>query len=438
MAFEELFQPIKIGPVEIKNRVAVAPMNGVGDRQGHLTNQYMCYFNARALGGFGLMTTGSLITNPTGHAEMLGLVPGIYPGALGNFSYYSQFTESIHSMGTGTKIFAQLSPGFGRQSPTHGAKGASPVSLNAKEMRSNYTKGQRAWSDYYIYDWAAMESSNVPREMTIDEIKTDTALFVQSAEIAVLCGFDGIEIHAPHGYLLHQFLSPRSNKRTDEYGGSLRNRARYLLEILAGLKANFGDAVPIVVRLSGREYQPDGSSAEDVRQICRWLEETGADAIDLSSGSGYDDMKHFEAEGDNIALLEAQGKKLKEAVKIPVMTPGLMTPEVAWRAVKEGETDIVSLGRQALADPEWPNKVKEGRIGEIARCLKDEYCNAMAFQGLRMFIRCVQNPNLGREEFMPEYWPKPSKPSVPETLKRWKPGLRWKSVLPPEERGDKE
>ena len=409
-------------------------MNGVGDRNGHLTNQYMCYFNARALGGFGLMTTGSFITNPESHAEMLGLVPGLFPSALGSFGYITQFVESIHSMGTGTKIFAQLSPGFGRQGPTHGAKGASPVSMNAKEMRSNYSKGQKAWHDYTVFDWAVLESANVPREMSIDEIKADTLAEIQAAEIAVLCGFDGIEVHAPHGYLLHQFLSPRSNKRTDEYGGSLRNRARYLLEIMAGLKANFGDAVPIVVRLSGREYQPDGNSAEDVRQICIWLEEAGADAIDLSSGSGYDDMKHFEPETDNFALLEAQGKKLKAAVKIPVITPSLNTPDVAWKAVKEGETDIVSLGRQALADPEWPNKVKEGRITEIARCLRCDFCNSMAFQGLRMFLRCPQNPNLGREEFMPEYWPKPSKASVPETLKRWKPGPRWKSQLPEDER----
>jgi 2,4-dienoyl-CoA reductase-like NADH-dependent reductase (Old Yellow Enzyme family) len=429
MAFEELFEPIKIGPVEIKNRLAVAPMNGVGDRNGHLTNQYMCYFNARALGGFGLMTTGSLITNQAAHAELMGCVPGIHAGAFGNFSYLSQFTDSIHSMGTNTKIFAQLSPGFGRQCPTHGAKGASPVAMDPREIRANFTKGQKAWTDFHLYDWAALEAANVPREMTIDEIKADTVSYVQAAEVAIVCGFDGIEVHAPHGYLLHQFLSPRSNKRTDEYGGALRNRARYLLEIVAALKANFGDAVPIMVRLSGMEYQPDGNSADDVRQVCRWLEETGADAIDLSSGSGYDDMKHFEPEAGQIPNLEAQGKKLKAEIKIPVIIPSFVEPEVALRAVKEGATDIASMGRQALADPEWPNKVKEGRLDEIAKCTRCDFCNGIAFQGLRMFLRCTQNPNLGREEFMPEYWPKASKAVVPETLKRWKPGLRWKSKL---------
>lgn len=111
------------------------------------------------------------------------------------------------------------------------------------------------------------------------------------------------------------------------------------------------------------------------------------------------------------------------------MTPGIHTPEVAWRAVKDGETDIITLGRQALADPEWPNKVKEGRISEIARCLRCDFCNSLAFQGLRFFLRCPQNPKLGWEEFIPEYWPKPTKPTVPETLKRWKPGLRWKNKL---------
>ena len=127
MAFEKLFEPIQIGPVKIKNRLAVAPMNGAGDRNGHPTRQYTCYFNARALGGFGLLTTGSIITNKQAHMEQFGRVPGLYNGSL-NTGFYSEFTESIHSMGTDTKIFAQLAnPRSGRLPSAAGRRDSCAV-----------------------------------------------------------------------------------------------------------------------------------------------------------------------------------------------------------------------------------------------------------------------------------------------------------------------
>ena len=309
MGFEKLFEPIKIGPVEIKNRLGVAPMNGMGDRDGHPTRQYTCHFNARALGGFGMLITGSFITNKSGHMETGGTVPGLYIGGP-NMGYISEFTDSIHSMGTGTKIFAQLSVGFGRQTGVPGAKAPSAIPMDPKETRKNLQKTQAAWSDYWLHDWSEHYVA-VPREMTIEEIHDDQRTFVEAAELAIVAGFDGIEIHAPHGYLLAEFLSPRSNKRKDAYGGSLENRARYLVELVTMCKKKFGNSVPIMFRLSGREYQEDGNTDEDVRQIIKWCEEAGADAVDLSNGSGYDDMIHFIPTDDNIALREAQGKKLK-------------------------------------------------------------------------------------------------------------------------------
>jgi 2,4-dienoyl-CoA reductase-like NADH-dependent reductase (Old Yellow Enzyme family) len=262
--------------------------------------------------------------------------------------------------------------------------------------------------------------------MTIDEIKSDVRSFVRSAELAVLAGFDGIELHAPHGYMMHQFLSPRTNQRRDEYGGSLRNRARFLLEIVTAFKENFGNAVPLVVRMSGREYYENGIAPEDVRQVARWCEEAGADAISLSNGSGYDDFKHFfPSTQDNTELLEAQGKKLKDAINIPVITVSLNTPKVAEKAVKDGQTDMIALGRQAIADPEWPNKVKEGRINEIMKCTKDNSCVTLGIWGAMIGMRCIVNPNYGKEQYMPEYQPKPMKGKIPDTLRRWKPGKRW-------------
>ncbi|MFH0727681.1 MAG: NADH:flavin oxidoreductase [Pseudomonadota bacterium] len=427
MGFEKLFEPIKIGPTEIKNRLAVAPMNLAGDRSGHPTRQYSCYFNARALGGFGLLTTGSILTNKESHEECGGMTPGLYVGSK-NYGYYSDFTDSVHSQGTGAKIFAQLSIGFGRQTGMPGAKGASAIPLDPKVINRNLNKGQTACSEYWFADWGA-HYIHPPREMTIEEIKADERTYVESAAMAIAAGFDGIEVHAPHGYLVHQFLSARSNQRKDEYGGSLKNRARLLLNLVGGLKGLFGDAVPIMVRLSGREYHEGGNSAEDVRQICRWCVDAGADAISLSNGSGYDDMKHFMPVDNNPELMAAQGKKLRDACGVPVIHVGLNDPAVACKAVEDGETDMITLGRASLCDPEWPNKVKEGRIKEIVKCIKCEFCNGISIQAGRCNLRCSKNPRLGVEENFPEYWPKAMKATVPEALKRWKPGKMWKSTL---------
>lgn len=425
---EKLFEPIKIGPVTIKNRIAMAPMNQQGDRDAHVTRQYTSFFLARALGGFGLLTTGSILTNKSTKEEYP-FVPYLFPGSF-NMGYWTDFAEAIHSMGTDTKIFAQLSPGFGRQTGIKGAKGASPIPFKREDLYAGLTKEDRVWAKYWRNDWST-HLLGTPREMTVEEIRADQKSFVRSAELAVLAGFDGVEVHAPHGYLLHQFLSPRSNQRTDEYGGSVRNRARYVLELVTALRKNFGDALPIVVRMSGREYQEGGIQPEDVRQVAKWCEEEGADAISLSNGSGYDDMRHFmPGDPDNAALLEAQGRKLKEVIKIPVITVGFTNPDVAEKAVTEGDTDLVAMGRQAMADPDWPNKVREGKVDEIVKCTRCRFCTIMGINAGIVAMRCTVNPNYGKEEFMPQYWPKPMKGKIPETLRRWKPGDKWQAAGP--------
>jgi 2,4-dienoyl-CoA reductase-like NADH-dependent reductase (Old Yellow Enzyme family) len=425
--FDKLFEPLKIGPVVIKNRIALSPMNMVGDRDKHPTKQYTCYFNARAQGGFGLLITGSIITSKEASDEYP-FVPALYRGSL-NFGYYTDFVESVHSQGTNTKIFAQLSPGFGRQTGKEGARGASPIPFKREDIYEGMEcKQEHVWNKFHLTNFTT-HLLRVPRALTIEEIQKDQKNFIWAAEKAILFGFDGIEIHACHGYMLHQFLSPRSNQRTDKYGGSVENRARYVLELIEICKKTFGDAVPILVRMSAREYQPDGITPEDMRRVAYLCQEAGADAIDLSNGSGYDDMNHFFCLGsDNVELLEAQGRKLKETITIPVITPGLTTPAVAEKAVADGLTDMVSLGRQALADPDWPSKVKEGRVKDIITCDKDNFCIRIGLWGGQASMRCTQNPNFGKEEFNPQYWPKPLKGRVPPTLLRWKPGLKWQAT----------
>jgi 2,4-dienoyl-CoA reductase-like NADH-dependent reductase (Old Yellow Enzyme family) len=426
--FDRLFEPIKIGPMTIKNRVAMAPMNQQGDRDAHVTRQYTSFFTARALGGFSLLTTGSILTNKSTKEEYP-FVPYLFPGSF-NMGYWTDFTEAIHSMGVDAKIFAQLSPGFGRQTGVKGAKGASAIPFSREHLYAGLTERARTWAKYWRNDWAN-HLLGTPREMTVEEIKSDTKSFVRSAELAVMAGFDGIEVHAPHGYLLHQFLSPRSNQRTDEYGGSVRNRARYVIEIVQMTRKHFGSAIPIVVRMSGREYQDGGIQPEDVREVAKMCEDAGADAISLSNGSGYDDLRHFMPDTpDNEDLLEAQGRKLKAVIRIPVITVGFTDPARAERAVIEGDTDMVALGRQAMADPEWPNKAIDGKADEIVKCTRCLYCTHMGINAGTVAMKCTANPNYGKEEFNPAYWPKPMKGKLPETLRRWKPGDRWQASGP--------
>jgi 2,4-dienoyl-CoA reductase-like NADH-dependent reductase (Old Yellow Enzyme family) len=387
----------------------------------------MSFFNARAQGGFGLMTTGSIFCSKESSAEYP-FVPYIFPTAF-NAGYWTDFVEGVHSQATGAKLFAQMSPGFGRQTGLPGVRGASPIPFDRDEIIAGYSKQSTSWMKYHVSEYANHLARGVPREMTVEEIHKEEAALVRSAALAILYGFDGIEIHSPHGYLLHEFLSPRSNQRQDEYGGSLRNRARFLLELVAGCRKRM-PTVPIVVRVSGMEYQKGGFTADDIKQVAIWCEEEGADAISLSNGSGYDDNLHFfPVTPDNDALIEAHGQTLKKAIKIPVIMAGIHTPEVAEKLVKEKALDMVALGRGAIADPEWPNKVKEGRVKEIVRCTKDNFCTSMAIAGAQGSTRCTQNPHYGKEQYNPAYWPKPMKGAVPETLRKWKPGQNFKIKL---------
>jgi dimethylglycine catabolism A len=251
--------------------------------------------------------------------------------------------------------------------------------------------------------------------MSVAEIKQDVEDFLRAADLAIVFGYDGIEIHAPHGYLLHQFLSPRTNKRTDAYGGTLEKRAQFVLELIDGMRREFGKALPISVRMSGNEHVEGGITPEDMRKTSKLVEQAGADCIHLSDGC-FEAFRYFFPEKENTHLLEEQGKKLKAAVKIPVIHFSIHDPDVAEKAIADGQTDLISAGRSFLADPEWANKVQEGKVDKIVKCQRCYGCLASLYR--EGGIRCIVNPNLGRERYMPEYWPTKRTARIPETLAR--------------------
>jgi 2,4-dienoyl-CoA reductase-like NADH-dependent reductase (Old Yellow Enzyme family) len=237
------------------------------------------------------------------------------------------------------------------------------------------------------------------REMSIEEIEREQENFVKAAMMARAVGFDGLEIHAAHGFLLDEFLSPRYNRRTDRYGGTLENRMRFLLELVRKTKAAVGNDMAVGVRASADEHIPGGSTYEDMKLVVKRLAREGIDYFHLGDGC-FESLKYIIPDEANTMLEEAAG--FKKLVTLPIVTPTVHDPQLADKAVSEGMADMISLGRQLIADPEWANKVKRGRLATITKCTRcNKGCYARIFQGLR--IKCVRNPESGLERYNPQY-----------------------------------
>ncbi|HUT52838.1 MAG TPA: NADH:flavin oxidoreductase [bacterium] len=418
-AYPELFQPIKIGGCEIKNRIVMAPMNTVMslDNRGFVNEQILAYYAARARGGTGLIITecvlGTRMASEFPYTSNLHLfdvthVPGL-----------EELTETIHVFGA--KAFIQLSIGFGRQG--HNKDHKSPPAPSAIPYQTDPALMPRKMLEYLSRNPQALDPripsmahAAMPREMTREEIKSEIAEFADSCVLALIAGFDGIELHAPHGYLEHQFLSPRSNKRTDEYGGSLENRMRIVAELYQAVRAKIGNAAPVGIRFSGDEHMPDGIHHDELKQVVKKMGELGIDYVHLSDGS-YEALKYFFPDEENLHLVgEAEGFKSVLPDNVPVISVSLHDPRNSSRAIREGRIDMVSLGRQMLCDPDYANKVYAG--GKYRKCARCNECLMRTAVGLP--VRCKLNRDLGREKYMPEYWRparKAGTPVLPEVPK---------------------
>ncbi len=417
MAEKGLFDPIHIRHVEIPNRIALAPMNMTYSTQdGYATQQDMAHLARRAKGGFGLIITGAVIATKLAapyvyHRNLLlydeSFVPGLY-----------MMTQAVHNFGA--KIFCQLSIGFGRQG--HALDKSPSPAPSRIPMEMTPERMPKKMVDFLLTMPGVVaeisQHNPVPREMTIEEIKREVYEYGMACRRAVYAGFDGIEIHAPHGYLEHQFLSPRSNKRTDMYGGSLENRMRFLLEVTQAAITAVGDAVPVGIRMSAQEHMPDGITIDEVKIVAKKVEELGVAYLHLSDGS-YEALDYF-APGSIKHVEEhllKEAKEIKSVLKIPVIVPGVNNLDVAEKALSEGACDMISLGRQALADPDWPNKVKAGK--KVAECKRDCMCLITVVGNPP---RCSVNPELGYEQYDPELFPKRRVgPVVPHTYAKLPP-----------------
>ncbi len=359
----KLLEPINIRSMRIRNRVVMPPM-GTNFR---LLNQVARgYHVERAKGGAGLILLGGMQVDPFRSEKV---IKGIRDWII----------EPVHEHGA--KIGPQL--WHGNQYPTG----------------DGYWEKDKEWvaPSLGVRRFVTPEPKYYCRELTVEEIKEIIAGFVLAAVRAREAGFDMVELHGAHGYLVHQFFSPIDNRRTDEYGGDLWRRMRFGLELAEEVRRAVGDDFPVFWRMSGEEDRPGGIVLEDSIKYAQALETAGIDCIDVSYGPGRGSASAHPGseypEGTFIHLAEG----IKRQVHVPVIGVGsIRNPDFAEAVLAQGKVDLVALGRQHIADPFWVKKVVEGRGDDIRRCIRCNTCIERFMMGDP--IRCAINAATGREE----------------------------------------
>ncbi|MEP5763999.1 MAG: FAD-dependent oxidoreductase [Halieaceae bacterium] len=395
MRYTRLMTPGHIGQLEIRNRILLAAMgSNFAESDGSCGERIQAYYEERARGGCGLLVmetaavawpAGSTMPNTVGFSEDR-FIPGL-----------QQLTARVHKHGA--KIAAQLNHGgkvaqedvaAGRPLlvPSIPTKAGSDMfELLTPEELANFVKAAGPDGQGARY-----------REMTAADIQTLIAQFVTAAERARTAGFDAIEIHAGHGYVLSSFLSPAVNKRKDQYGGSRENRARLLCEVIIAVRQAVGRDFPIMVRFDAMEYRIDGGiSLEDALVTARMAEAAGADALDVSAygntaiGIAFTEAPLVHQPGGFLAFAKA----VKAAVRVPVIAVGRIELEAAEKGLVAGDFDFVAMGRKLLADPELPNKIATDKAESIRPCIYCYVCVSKIFINEPMC--CAVNPAVGRE-----------------------------------------
>jgi dimethylglycine catabolism A len=369
-----LFTPHRIGAVEIPNRIVMPAMTTrLADREGHVTDDTIAYFAARAAGETGLITVEMASPERVGRHRFHEL--GIYDDRF--IPGLRRLTGALHAHGARASIQLGHAGGHTRADIC----GEPPIAPSAVP--------------HYVYELTG--ETVVPLEMTQERIATTTRAFVAAAVRAREAGFDMVELHVAHGYLLSQFLCPEENLRTDEYGGPLANRARLALEILRATKETMPD-FPVIFRLNVDDYFPNGLTFPDGLQVAKWAAIEGADALHVTAGH-YRSLPsaHMMTPPMNCPegiFLGYAARVRNEAGGVPVIAVGrLGNPELAMAAVDSGKADFVALGRSLIADSQWPRKVRDGI--PVRRCLACNRCVDEMRNGEK--LGCVVNPTAARE-----------------------------------------
>ncbi|HWU41293.1 MAG TPA: NADPH dehydrogenase NamA [Candidatus Acidoferrum sp.] len=321
----QLFSTFKLRGLTLRNRITMSPMcmYSAGE-DGTPTDFHLAHLAARATGGVGLIITEATAVEPRARISPNDL--GLWDDA--QMEPLARIVRLCKSQGAA--VCTQLAhAGRKAWSPT---KGNGPLTAVAPSALP------------FDVDWV------VPHELTRSELDTIVSAYRSAAQRAVQAGFDAIEAHAAHGYFLHEFLSPISNHRTDEYGGSLENRARMLLRVVDAVREVLPMGKPLLVRLSCTDWIKGGVTIDDQVQVSRWLKAHGVDLLDCSSGGSTPQLPPV-GPGYQVPFSE----RIRREVGIPTMTVGLITtPEMAEEIVRNGRADMVAMGRELLRNPYWP------------------------------------------------------------------------------------
>lgn len=368
--YEKLLKPGYIGKVRIPNRVVMPAIGtSMASSTGEASDTIIGYYEERAKGGCGLIITEiTRIDQETG----IGEINQLCATEAYHVQKLERLSRTIHRHGS--KIFVQLHhPG--------------------RQAHSRVIGGRQIVAPSPI---ACKTIGEVPRALETAEIEEMVKKFIKGAKIAQMGGIDGVELHAAHGYLLGQFLSPATNKRTDKYGGNFENRHRILTEIIVGIKHICGPNFPISVRIDGDEFVEGGTKLDDAVKTARYLESIGIDALNVSSGTYESANAIIEPYSYKQGWKKHLAIAVKQAVKIPVIAVNnIKKPSFAESLLDEGVCDFVGLGRALLADPHFVNKAKRGQEEDIRPCIGCLHCIETLMSGYTM--RCAVNPKVGYE-----------------------------------------
>ena len=368
-AYPMLFSPIKVGTQEVKNRVFMPPVSTNLADHGYVTDALVDHYTARAKGGVGLIITEVVTVEPTYTylpGDMCCYDDTFIPG-------WEKLAAAVHQYGA--KIMPQL--------------------FHPAYMAFNMPGTPRLIAPSFVGPSYAREA---PRPITIDEIHELTRQFGDAAVRMQKAGVDGVEVHAAHAHgMLGGFLSPQYNKRTDEYGGSLDARMRFLLEVIAEIRERCGEDFIIDVRISGDEYTDGGLTLNDMIYVSRRLEKAGVDMIHVSGGTTIKRGSAIPAAGTKQASHAALSREIKKHVGIPVATVGRINEAwIAEELIEDGAADICMMGRANLCDAEFCNKAAAGRAEEVRPCIGCLRClNGIMFGKP---ISCTVNPDVEHDE----------------------------------------
>ena len=369
--YNNIFTPLTVKTMTIKNRIVMPPMgSNFGGANGELTEEHIKYYEQRAKGGTGLIILENVCVDfPLGSNGTTQLrmnhdcfIPGFY-----------KLTDRLHKYGTCVAV--QIN---------HSGASAVPSRIGMQPVSSSNVPSKTGGA--------------IPRELTKEEILEIVEKYAQAAKRVQMAGFDAVEIHAGHSYLISQFLSPLYNKRTDEFGGSAENRARFGRMVIDKVREAVGPMFPIIVRISADEFLEGGNTLEDTLE---YLEYLNAEVDVFNVSSALNDTIQFQIDANYLedGWRAYMSKAVREKFDKPTITTGnIRNPQVAEDILAEGKADLIGMGRGLIAEPNWANKVKCGKEDTLRKCISCNIGCAGHRIGLNRPLRCTINPDVINED----------------------------------------